>query len=109
MSKLKSPQEKKSASLDHDRRNAYFENDKSSRKNIPRSKKLSHQAARKAANQPLQKLRGEVDENQALNAELQARVRGIEKSRTIFNKKPDATLRETLIHRETGKWPSSRR
>ncbi|MGC2617441.1 MAG: hypothetical protein WA414_00280 [Acidobacteriaceae bacterium] len=49
MSRLKSPQEKKTASLDLDRRNAYGENAKASRKGIPRSKKRSHSAERQAA------------------------------------------------------------
>lgn len=109
MSKLKSPQEKKQASLEYDRRNAYFENDKSSRKNIPRSKQLSHQATRRAANQPLQKLQSEVDDAQAEEAELSARTRGIAKARVAFRKRPDATLRETLVFKETGKWPPTRR
>ncbi len=109
MSKLKSPQEKKRASLDHDRRNAYGENDKSSRKNIPRSKKLSHQAARRAANEPLRKLGSEIDEDRAVDAELESWDRGIAKSREAFRKRPDATLRETLVHKETGRWPPTRR
>jgi hypothetical protein len=56
MSTIKLPQEKKAASLKRDCRNAYGENDKSSRKNIPRSKQRSHQAERLAANQPLRKV-----------------------------------------------------
>ena len=109
MSKLKSPQEKKTASLDHDRRNAYFENDKSSRKNIPRSKQMSHQATRRASNQPLQKLKSDVAEEDAEVVELEVRDYVIGKSRVAFRKQPDATLRETLVLRETGRWPSTRR
>lgn len=56
MSKIKNPQEKKQKSLQKDRRNTYTENDKSSRKNIPKSKAISHQQERKARNQPLQKI-----------------------------------------------------
>ena len=48
MSRIKSPQDKKNASLERDRRNTYGENAKSSRKNIPQSKQLSHQAERRA-------------------------------------------------------------
>ena len=45
----KSPQEKKRLSLAKDRRNAYGENDKASRKNIPRNKALSRRAVRRTA------------------------------------------------------------
>ena len=45
----KSPQEKKRLSLRHDRRNDYGENDKSSRKNIPRSRAISLRNVRRAA------------------------------------------------------------
>ena len=45
----KSPQEKKRLSLQKDRRNTYGENAKSSRKNIPKSKALSHRKVRHAA------------------------------------------------------------
>lgn len=47
--KQKSPQEKKELSLKRDRRNTYGENDKSSRKNIPRSKAISLRAVRRTA------------------------------------------------------------
>jgi hypothetical protein len=105
MSKLKSPQEKKSASLDHDRRNAYGENDKSSRRNIPKSKQLSNQAERKAANQPLGKLRTAISEADAAAAELESRARSIEKRRNGFRKSPDASLREVIAYQKTGEWP----
>jgi hypothetical protein len=106
VSKLKSPQEKKTASLDHDRRNTYGENDKSSRKNIPKSKQLSHQAERKAANQPLGKLRTAVSEDDEAAVELESRVRAIEKRRNGFRKRPDASLRELITYQKTGEWPA---
>ncbi len=53
MSKLKTPQDKKRASLARDRRNAYGESPHGARKSIPRNKALSRQAARRAANQSL--------------------------------------------------------
>ena len=56
MSKIKNPQQKKQKSLQKDRRNTYSENDKSSRKNIPKSKAISHQQERKARNQRLEKI-----------------------------------------------------
>ena len=43
-----SPQEKKELSLQKDRRNAYGENDKASRKNIPRAKARVNRANRRA-------------------------------------------------------------
>ena len=54
----KSPQEKKRLSLQKDRRNAYGENAKSSRKNIPRSKAISHRKVRHAAKSQTDKLAG---------------------------------------------------
>ena len=45
----KSPQQKKRLSLQKDRRNSYGENSKGSRKNIPKSKALSHRKVRHAA------------------------------------------------------------
>ncbi|MET3912937.1 hypothetical protein ABID59_007311 [Bradyrhizobium sp. S3.3.6] len=53
MSKVKTPREKKQLSYANDRRNTYGENQKSSRKNIPRSKQLSHQDERRAVRQAL--------------------------------------------------------
>ncbi|WP_067466966.1 hypothetical protein [Actinomadura macra] len=47
----KSPQEKKRLSYVKDRRNFYGENDKGSRKNIPRRRKQGHRAARHRASQ----------------------------------------------------------
>ncbi len=44
----KSPQEKKALSYVRDRRNDYGENDKASRKNIPRAKARSHRLVRRA-------------------------------------------------------------
>jgi hypothetical protein len=50
----RSPQEKKKLSLQKDRRNSYGENAKSSRKNIPLSKAISHRKLRHAASQAAQ-------------------------------------------------------
>lgn len=108
MSKLKSPQEKKQASLDHDRRNAYGENDKSSRRNIPRSKQRSHQAERRAAKEPLAKVKGTVEEEGATAEELRSRTRGLLQKRNGFRKRPDAPLRDVLAYQRTGRWPETR-
>jgi len=107
MSKVKSPQEKKAASLNLDRRNVYGENAKSSRKNIPLSKQRSHQAERRAANQPLIQLTGAVEEDVATEAEAEARTRAIEQKREGFRKRPDAPLKAVLIHKSNGTWPKA--
>lgn len=106
MSKVKSPQEKKAKSLTRDRRNAYGENAKSSRKNIPLSKRLSQQAARRASNQPLAKLTVVVGEDEAVAAEIEAKSRGTLKRLQGFRKKPDAALTSVLYRKKTGVWPS---
>ena len=102
MSKIKTPREKKLASLALDRRNVYGENDKASRKNIPRSKQKSHQALRRAANQPVASLTGHIDEDTAIQAELKTHNSMIEKKRKSFNKRPDAPLGTYLESRDTG-------
>lgn len=107
MSKLKSPQEKKTASLDHDRRNAYGENAKASRKGIPRGKQRSHSAERQAAARPLAKLRGAVDEDHAVQAEAESHSKSKAKKHAGFRKHPDRPLRDALMRKETGRWPTS--
>lgn len=87
-----SPPEKKRLSLAHDRRNTYGENAKSSRKNIARSKHLTQKAMRHAANIPLHALRGKIDDDAAVAAELQSRTSGIKKDRDRFQKRPDKPL-----------------
>ncbi|MFD0273573.1 hypothetical protein ACFVHB_06600 [Kitasatospora sp. NPDC127111] len=63
----RTPQEKKRLSYLRDRRNDYGENDKSSRKNVPRSRRASHHEVRRAEQLALRKLtlyRGAVDESE---------------------------------------------
>lgn len=96
MSKIKSPQSKKKDSLEHDLRNTYGENAKSSRKNIPRSKRRSHQAERRAAKGALVSLKNTVEEDVAVAAELKVRERILEKKRKGFRKKPDSPLNQVL-------------
>ena len=55
------PQEKKRLSYERDRRNTYGENDKSSRKNIPRGKRLAVRATRRSVSVALVDVRGNVD------------------------------------------------
>jgi hypothetical protein len=92
----KSPQEKKQLSLERDRRNVYGENAKSSRKNIPKSKHLSQKSTRKAANTPLQAIKGEIREDDAISIELLSRTKLVEKSRKAFVKRPDLPLGTVL-------------
>ena len=103
MSKLKTPREKKLASLALDRRNAFGENDKSSRKNIPLSKQRSHQAVRRAAKQPLALITG-ANEDHLMQAESQVRDTIKFGERRSFRKRPDASLGEVLEHQRTGDW-----
>ncbi|MFC3484751.1 tyrosine-type recombinase/integrase [Amycolatopsis roodepoortensis] len=65
----KSPQEKKRLSYAKDRRNRYGENDKSSRKNIPRHKRRVNRANRHREQQVLNGARGPADIESAAIAE----------------------------------------
>ncbi|MFD7256285.1 hypothetical protein [Streptomyces sp. NPDC059874] len=63
----RSPQEKKRLSYLKDRRNVYGENQKSSRKNIPRSRRARHHALRRGEQLALERLRafgGAVDDSE---------------------------------------------
>jgi hypothetical protein len=57
-----SPQEKKRMSLDKDRRNVYGENDKASRKNIPRAKARVNRVNRRLDTMALAGAIGEPDD-----------------------------------------------
>ncbi len=59
MKKVRSPQEKKRLSLQKDRRNAYGENDKSSRKAIPKNKALANRRVRKTDKQNVARSMGD--------------------------------------------------
>jgi len=88
VSKLRTPQDKKAAGLNHDRRNAYGENAKSSRKNIPKDKQISHQAERRAANQPLARLTNVVGEDEAVATEIEVRSTFHREATKEFPKEP---------------------
>jgi hypothetical protein len=104
MSKLKSPREKKLASLALDRRNVYGENDKASRKSIPKSKQTSHQALRRAAKMPLQNLDSRASEDVLGAAESTVKEREIAGKRKGFKKRPDVSLGKIFEHEVTGDW-----
>jgi hypothetical protein len=92
MSKLKTPKQKKLASLALDRRNVFGENDKASRKGIPRSKQMSHQGLRRAAKRPLLKTELLGNEDSASRAEFDVKSALIQSKRKSFKKRPDAPL-----------------
>jgi hypothetical protein len=101
MSKLKSPQEKKAASLVNDGRNVYGENDKASRKLIPKGKQLSHQAFRRQARQPLASLSTSLPEDQIVAAESAAIESEVRNRRKAFKKEPDLPLGHILASKKT--------
>jgi hypothetical protein len=102
VSKLKTPQQKKKASLALDGRNVYGENDKASRKLIPRGKQTAHQLSRRAAKRPLLQPSSLIDEELADAAESAARSSIIESKRKGFKKTPDAPLGACLDAKSRG-------
>ena len=66
--KRRSPAEKKALSYAKDRRNSYGENDKASRKSIPRSKAKGHRANRRKAARTLDRIET-LDQDEAALAE----------------------------------------
>jgi hypothetical protein len=96
MSAIKSPQEKKRLSLKLDRRNVYGENDKASRKLIPKGKQRNHMGERRSANAALLRARGAPDEDRAVASEVKAREATIHAKRTGFKKRPDLPLGTVL-------------
>jgi chorismate-pyruvate lyase len=95
MSKVRTPQQKKRLSYEHDRRNTYGENQKSSRKNIPRSKQISHQEERRSVRQVLVAAQGGV----ADEAQSQVLRKGRMKKLKAFRKSPDRPLGEVIERR----------
>lgn len=80
--KKRSPQEKKKLSLQKDRRNDYGENDKSSRKNIPRSKALDKRRLRRVLKMKI------LDEQHEGEFETKQKLLDLER----FKKAPDGSL-----------------
>ena len=99
MSKVKTPQEKKRLSYEQDRRNTYGENQKSSRKNIPRSKQRSHQDERRAIRQALIPAQGDVLDEVADEAHSEVLRTGRIKKLRSFRKSPDRPLGEIIARR----------
>ena len=99
MSKVKTPQQKKRLSYEHDRRNSYGENQKSSRKNIPRSKQRSHQEERRTIRQTLIAAQGTIAEEAVDDAQSQTLRQGRIKKLKAFRKSPDKPLGEVIERR----------
>ena len=104
MSKFKTPREKKLASLALDGRNVYGNNDKASRKGIPRSKQRSHQTLRRASKRPLLGVDSTFQEDDLVQVESAVRESEIEGKRKQFRKRPDASLGDLLEYKRTGDW-----
>jgi hypothetical protein len=85
----KSPQQKKRLSLQKDRRNGYGENAKASRKNIPKSKALSHRKVRHAANTQTKLLDGMPDDKAAVT---QSTITTARLQKGAWKKSPDRPL-----------------
>ena len=96
MSKLKSPQDKKRASLKRDRRNTFGDSPHGSRKNIPRSKAKQHQQERRTANQALSMATDALDPDQFESIEDQVKSRIRLKRLGGFKKHPDQPLGEVI-------------
>ena len=103
MSKIKIPRQKKQLSLERDRRNAYRENSKSSRKNIARGKQRRHMDERRAVTQVLRGLKGKIEEDVAADAELQAKVTVADSRNRGFRKLPDEPLGVHLARKKSAK------
>ena len=90
MSKVKSPQDKKIASLARDRRNTYRENPQASRKGIRRGKQRSHMRERRAVSEILSRVSERPEESE--DADIRAKTKIVETRRKAFKKRPDSPL-----------------
>lgn len=99
VSKITSPQQKKRLSYERDRRNTYGENQKSSRKNIARSKQRSHQDERRSMRQALVAAQGSPADDFVDEAQSQAISKGRMKKLQAFRKSPDRPLGEVVERR----------
>jgi hypothetical protein len=100
MSKIKTPEEKKRKSYEHDGRNSYGEHSKSSRKNIARGRQRVHMAERRVAEETLRALGPSPDEPLAEDVEGAIKTRTREQRLGGFKKSPDLPLGEMLKRKE---------
>jgi hypothetical protein len=103
MSSVKNPKQKKQLTLERERRNRYGENNKASRKAIPRGKQLRHMDERRSVNELLGRLKGAVQHDQAADAELLVKTRITDSRRRGFKKVPDVPLSAVLHKRRLKK------
>jgi hypothetical protein len=101
MSKVKSPQEKKADSLQHDRRNSYGESPHGSRKSIPRGKQRGHQLERRVVNQILDAVPNvtDVETTEELEGNLKVAVKLA--SLRAFKKRPDEPLSVSIKKKQS--------
>jgi hypothetical protein len=88
----RSPQDDKRLSYAKDRRNEYGENDKSSRKNIPRARRHAARANRRKASEALAATRGAADPDLAEQAQERFERRRPQR----WDKWPDEPLHVTV-------------
>src|ERR1700736_6397777 len=99
MSKVKSPQAKKELSLELDRRNVNSANSKANRKAIPRRKQIDRHKERHAVGQILAGVGSQPSQDDAIAAELDAKIaRDVARTKR-FHKSPDAPL-GTIVERK---------
>ncbi|MFE3545734.1 hypothetical protein ACFXK0_22455 [Nocardia sp. NPDC059177] len=98
MVRRRSPQEKKALSYAKDRRNVYGENDKSSRKNIPRNKRIPNRVDRHQEQLFVTAL-GPVDLDAAEDCEVTLRMTRSKWHTGRWRKYPDAPLGAVVAHR----------
>lgn len=91
------PQEKKRLSYVKDRRNTYGENDKSSRKNLRRKRRLHHRRVRHHAAQTLRAAQGAPDAT--VEDAVEQKVRGRQSHGVRMRKWPDRPLGEVVEFR----------
>src|SRR5277367_4652487 len=103
MGTVRNPEEKKRLSLALDRRNTYGENSKSSRKSIQKGKQRRHMNERRRADEVLRKLKGNIPQDEASDAELLVKTRITGSRRNGFKKQPDTPLGIVLATKRAGK------
>lgn len=91
--RFRAPQEKKRLSLQKDRRNTYGENDKSSRKNIPRSKAIARRTVRRKSAE-FERSWPRLDELEASTAASTVTKARLQKGK--FRKTPDTPLGKVI-------------
>ena len=108
MSTVKNPRQKKRLSLKRDHRSTEHENAKAHRRKIAKGKQRSHMDERRTVAQVLHQLKGHVEEDDATNVELEAKVAMAASHNHAFRKDPDVPLEVALSERKAKKASSQR-